>query len=140
LEIVAAVAVVVGLVLFLLFLIRPPKVEIVILPLPAGDTETCVSVDGASYCAPGRTKKDLPGKGDFTIDVDGDTYRLNARSPGGARLQNVYVVVGSKYVIGVYEEGVEDAEGVLRLATKDQGTCITCPNGATLCGHNPRCR
>ena len=74
------------------------------------------------------------------IDVDGDAYVLDARSPGGARLQNVYVVVGSKYVIGVYEEGVEDAQGVLKLAAAAQGTCITCPNGATLCGHNPRCR
>jgi hypothetical protein len=84
------------------------------------------------YCSPDRVQRDFPESGDFEIYVDMELYSLDAYSPERARLETVYIVKGSKYVVGVY------ADETLGLAA-DTGTCKTCPNGATVCGHNPRC-
>ena len=105
-----------------------PKVDIVILPLPPNS----VVVDGEEYTEPGAARRDFPDEGIFEIEVDTEVYELDAFSPDSARLEKVYVVVGSKYVIGVYKHTD------VRVAATI-GDCVTCPNGATKCGYNPRC-
>lgn len=110
-----------------------PKVDVVILPLPTDSTVRCVTVDRAEHCRPGQMEKELPAEGQFELFVDGDLYAMDAYSPDRVRLETVYVVVGSKYVVGVY------ADETLAVAA-ETGTCRTCPNGTTVCGHNPRCK
>lgn len=112
-------------------------VEVVIVPLPGADAQ-CVTVDGTPYCSPDQVEKELPDSGPFTVEVDGLVYTLDASSPGGASLETVYVVIGSTYVLGVYEaeEGV-DVRGFAEAEAA--GQCVTCPNGAVVCGYNPRC-
>lgn len=125
-----------------------PKVDIVIVPLPPNS----VVVDDTTYDTFAETRRDLPDKGYFEIYVDSVKYEFNTRlgedtagrtkseeaydrpesmdAPG--RLTKVFVVVGSKYVIGVYDDGIA-ARGEVICA------CQTCSNGATVCGCPPRC-
>ena len=127
-------------------------VDITILPLPRDGVVDSVVVDGTTYDTFAETRRDLPDDGLFVINVDSVDYefsthlgedtsgrlksdetssRLMSEESLG-RLMKVYVVVGSKYVIGVYSDGTAARGGKIC-------DCETCSNGATVCGCPPRC-
>ena len=112
------------------------KVQVIVMPLAIDNAERCIRVDREEICAPGvlRMVKELPSEGLFSIDIGEGTYELATMSPRRAKLKTVYVVVGSTYVIGLYDDETMAAAG-------ETGTCIRCAKtGAIVCGHNPSCR